>query len=76
MNSKTAKFCEVFGSGLSIIYAAAIASNTGMEILAFVLLFVSASLFAIWAYIDRRWAFLSLQSVYITSAIFGLIRWA
>ena len=66
---------EVTGSGLAILYALAIASNTGNEVLAFWLLLISACLFAAWGLLDRRWAFLSLQGFYIASAILGLIRW-
>ena len=69
-------FFEWTGSALGIVYALLIASNTGNEILAFVLLLVSASLFAAWAAIDRRWAFLSLQMFYAGSAILGFIRWS
>jgi hypothetical protein len=32
-------------------------------------------LFAAWAVIDKRWAFLLLQFFYGASAIIGLIRW-
>lgn len=67
---------EWLGSALGIIYALLIASITGYEILAFVLLLSSASLFAAWAVIDRKWAFLALQMFYAASAIIGLIRWS
>jgi len=67
---------ETIGSLLAIAYAMLIASNTGSEILGFSLLLVSAVLFAGWAVIDRRWAFLVLQFFYIASAIIGLIRWS
>ncbi len=66
---------EWVGSALGIIYALLIASNTGNEILAFILLLSSAILFAGWALIDRRWAFLALQVFYAASAILGLFRW-
>lgn len=66
---------EVMGSALAIFYALLIASNTGNELLGFALLFVSSGLFAAWAVIDRRWAFLALQFFYAASAIVGLIRW-
>lgn len=66
---------EVTGSALAIVYAMLIASNTGNEVLGFALLLISASLFAGWAVIDRRWAFLLLQAFYAASAIIGLIRW-
>ena len=53
-----------------------IAWNIGLEVQAFALLLVSALLFAGWAIIDKRWAFLALQAFYVTSAIIGLIRWS
>ena len=67
---------EVSGSALAIAYAMLIASNTGNEIAGFALLLISSGLFAGWAIIDRRWAFLALQFFYAASAIVGLIRWA
>ncbi|MDQ8195839.1 hypothetical protein QEH59_15505 [Coraliomargarita sp. SDUM461004] len=66
---------EVTGSSLAIVYALLIASNTGNELLGFTLLLISALLFAAWAIIDKRWAFLLLQFFYAASAIIGLIRW-
>ena len=77
MNSK--KLVPVFettGSVMAMAYALLIASNTGMEILGFSLLLGSALLFAGWAWIDKRWAFLLLQGFYAASAIIGLIRWS
>ena len=74
--SKLISFCEITGSGLAILYAMLIASNTGNEILGFTLLLISALLFAGWAVIDKRWAFLLLQFFYIASAIIGLVRWS
>lgn len=73
---KWTTFFEVLGSGLAILYALLIASNTGNEITGFVLLLASALLFAGWALIDKRWAFLVLQFFYATSAIIGLFRWS
>ncbi|MEP5730803.1 MAG: hypothetical protein ABJL67_15700 [Sulfitobacter sp.] len=67
---------EISGSVLAMIYALLIASNTGNEIIGFTLLFISASLFAAWAVIDKRWTFLLLQGFYATSAVIGLVRWA
>ena len=75
-DQKLTSIFEIMGSVLAIIYALLIASNTGNEILGFTLLFISASLFAAWAAIDHRWAFLLLQVFYAASAIIGLIRWA
>ncbi len=69
-------FCERTGSALAIIYAMLLASNTGNEIVGFATLLVSAALFAAWAVIDKRWAFLALQFFYALSAIIGLVRWS
>ena len=72
---KLTSIFEVTGSILAIAYALLVASNTGNEILGFSLLLLSSALFALWAVIDRRWAFLMLQFFYAISAIIGLIRW-
>ena len=66
---------EVAGSVSAMVYALLIASNTGNEVLGFSLLFLSASLFAAWGLIDRRWAFFALQFFYMASAVIGVIRW-
>ncbi len=66
---------EITGSVSAMVYAVLIASNTGNEVLGFALLLLSASLFAAWAVIDRRWTFLLLQLFYAGSAILGLGRW-
>ncbi|WP_254054642.1 hypothetical protein [Roseovarius sp. EL26] len=73
--SKLITAFEVSGSALAIVYALLIASNTGNELLGFSLLLISSGLFAAWALIDRRWAFLALQFFYAASAIIGLVRW-
>ena len=74
-NRKLTSVFEITGSVSAMVYAVLIASNTGNEILGFSLLLLSASLFAAWAVIDRRWTFLLLQLFYAGSAILGLIRW-
>ncbi|MFK7743710.1 MAG: hypothetical protein AB8B47_01545 [Roseobacter sp.] len=74
-NRKLTSIFEITGSVSAMVYAVLIASNTGNEILGFTLLLISASLFAAWAVIDRRWTFLLLQLFYAGSAILGLIRW-
>ena len=66
---------EVIGSTLAIAYALLVASNTGNEVLGFALLLISSGLFALWAVLDKRWAFLALQFFYAVSAIIGIIRW-
>lgn len=73
---KYISFFEVTGSALAIVYALLIASNTGNEMLGFTLLLISSGLFAAWALIDKRWAFLSLQFFYAASALIGLVRWS
>jgi len=72
---KYISFFEMTGSALEIAYALLIASNTGNESLGFSLLLISSGLFAAWALIDKRWAFLCLQFFYAASALIGLIRW-
>ena len=74
-NRKLTSLFEITGSVSAMVYAVLIASNTGNEILGFSLLLLSASLFAAWAVIDKRWTFLLLQLFYAGSAILGLIRW-
>jgi hypothetical protein len=75
-NRRLVTIFETSGSALAIAYALLIASNSGLELLGFALLLVSSGLFAAWAAIDKRWAFLGLQFFYALSATIGLIRWA
>ena len=56
------KLFEVVGSILAMAYAVLVASNTGNEVLGFSLLLISSCLFAVWAILDRRLTFLSLQA--------------
>ena len=76
MNRKLIPVFEITGSVLAMAYALLIASNTGNEVLGFALLLISSALFAGWAVIDRRWAFLVLQGFYAASAMIGLVRWS
>ena len=75
-NRRLTSVFEIAGSLSAMVYAVLIASNTGNETLGFSLLLLSATLFAAWAVIDRRWTFLLLQLFYAGSAVLGLIRWA
>ena len=75
-NKKLVSIFETTGSVMAMAYALLIASNTGREVLGFALLLGSALLFAAWALIDKRWAFLLLQVFYAASAIIGLVRWS
>ena len=74
-NRRLTSTFEITGSVSAMVYAVLIASNTGNEVLGFALLLLSATLFAAWAVIDRRWTFLLLQLFYAGSAILGLVRW-
>jgi len=77
MNSqKLVSYCEITGSIFAVVYTLLIASNTGSETLAFSLLLVGTVPFSIWAIVDRKWAFLSLQLFYAASALMGLVRWS
>ena len=67
---------ETSGSVLAIAFALLTASKTNNEALGFSLLLVSAMLFAAWAIIDKRWAFLVLQFFYVGSAIWGIWNWS
>jgi len=73
---KVVTSCEIAGSLIAIAYTMLIASNTGLEMLAFSLLLIGTIPFSIWAVIDKKWAFLSLQLFYAASAIVGLLRWS
>ena len=73
---KLTSVLEISGSVLGIFYALLIASNTGLELMGFFLLLLSACLFAGWAIVDRRWAFLLLQCCFMATALLGLISWA
>ncbi len=67
---------EWAGSALGIVCSLPVASITGNEILACALLLTSATLFSVWAIIDKEWAFLALQIFYAASAILGSVRWS
>ena len=73
---KLTSIFEISGSALGILYALLIASNTGMELVGFLMLLLSACLFAGWAIVDKRWTFLLLQCCFMTTALLGLISWA
>ena len=64
--------CEITGSGLAMVYALLIASNTGNEILGFSLLLISALLFAGWGFLDKRWAFFCAILRVLELPTFGL----
>ena len=67
---------EISGSALGMFYVLLIATNTGYEMASFIMLLLSACLFAGWAIIDRRWTFLLLQCCYAVAALIGLVSWA
>ena len=73
---KLTSMFEIGGSALGMFYVLLIASNTGMELIGFFMLLLSACLFSGWAIVDRRWTFLLLQCCYAATALVGLITWA
>jgi hypothetical protein len=52
-----------------------VASNTGNEVLAFTLLFISAISIGVWAFSFRHYGMLLLQFFYGTAGLIGVIRW-
>ena len=73
---KLTSMFEISGSALGMFYLLLIASNTGLELMGFFMLLLSACLFSGWAIVDRRWIFLLLQCCYGATALVGLINWA
>ncbi len=73
--SNKKKFLEWLGVTTAILYSILVAFNIGLEVLAFFLLFISALLIGVWAYLHKHQGILLLQIFYGTAAIIGMIRW-
>lgn len=71
----TQKALEWFGVVSAIAYALLVASNTGFEVLGFLLLLLSAIAIGLWAYLGRHYGMLLLQFFYATAGIIGILRW-
>jgi hypothetical protein len=69
------KSLEWFGVLTAIAYSMLVASNTGNEVLGFILLFISAISIAVWAFSFRHYGILFLQFFYATAGLVGVIRW-
>jgi len=70
-----AKYLEWFGVLTAIVYSLFVASNTGLEFLGFVLLFVSAISIGAWAYVGGHRGILLLQFFYAAAELIGMVRW-
>jgi hypothetical protein len=69
------KALEWFGVMTAIVYSLLVASNTGYEVLAFLLLFISAISIGLWAFICKHYGMLILQFFYASAGIIGVVRW-
>ncbi len=66
---------EWFGVLTAIIYSMLVALNIGAEFFGFCLLFISALLIGIWAYIGKHYGIFFLQFFYASAGIIGMLRW-
>ena len=69
------KWLEWAGVGTAILYSMLIASNTGLEFIGFLLLFLSAGLIGLWAYFGNHRGNMLLQVFYATAGLIGMFRW-
>ena len=72
---KSSNFLEWGGVITAISYTILIALNIGAELIAFLLLFISAVLIALWSLKGNHRGILTLQLFYATAAILGFFRW-
>ncbi|MCH2658136.1 MAG: hypothetical protein MKZ81_03910 [Dehalococcoidia bacterium] len=69
------KLLEWFGALTAIAFSLLVASNSGNEVLGFVLLFISAIAIGLWAFLGEHYGILLLQFFYATAGIIGVLRW-
>ena len=69
------KLLEWTGVGTAILYSMLIASNTGLEFIGFLLLFLSAGLIGLWACFGKHRGIMLLQVFYATAGLIGMFRW-
>lgn len=69
------KSLEWFGALTAIAFSLLVASNSGNEVLGFVLLFISAIAIGLWAFLGEHYGILLLQFFYATAGIIGVLRW-
>jgi len=72
---KQKKILEWLGVLTAIIYSLLVAVNIGQEFIAFILLFISAMLIGLWAFLLNHKGILLLQAFYASAAIIGMFRW-
>lgn len=70
------KALEWGGAILSIAYSLLIASNTGVEVLSFVLFLAAAILLFTLAVRKRMWGWTTMQAFYITTGAYGIYAWS
>ncbi len=63
------------GVATAIVYSLAVALNVGLEFWGFFLLFISAGLIGLWAWVGGHRGILLLQAFYATAGILGMVRW-
>ena len=68
------KWLEWTGVGTAILYSMLIASNTGLEFIGFLLLFLSAGLIGLWASVGKHRVIMLLQVFYATAGLIGMFR--
>jgi len=66
---------EWSGVVCAILYSLILALNLGVEFYCFILLFISASLIGVWAYLCSHYGVLLLQGFYAVAALLGMYRW-
>ena len=64
------------GAILSIGYSGLIASNTGNEVLSFVLFLLAALLLFTLAVRKRMWGWTTMQGFYIATGLYGIFAWS
>jgi len=72
---KRKELLEWSGVTIAILYSLLVAFNIGAEFPAFFLLFVSAILIGIWAFLNNHRGILFLQIFYASAGIIGMYRW-
>jgi uncharacterized membrane protein len=66
---------EWLGVVTAIAYSLLVASNTGFEVLGFVLLFISSLAIGLWAHRGAHRGILLLQFFYAAAGLIGMWRW-
>ena len=64
-----------FGVITAISYSLFVASNTGLEFVGFVLLFISTVSIGAWAYLGGHRSILLLQLFSAVAGFIGMVRW-